>query len=196
MLFGDVSISSEDLATVLCREVRARANTFPANPTGHDWTAIIKEVLCKVGEHRKYEVLCRGINEHHEWLLDVVWWKQHRERGRGSARAGEGEWECKDLMWDFQKLLCVKAPLKVFIYDGGNIPEHGEMERKQFEGEMRVYPHHVAGEEYLFVSFGNTGQYAHHFVVPRDGALEHIEFEYLETVESIGRTEDAHVVAV
>ena len=85
-------------------------------------------------------------------------------------------------MHDFQKLLCTKAPLKLFIYDGGNVPEDGKTEREQIRNEMLVYRHHVAGETYLFVGFGNTGQYAYRFVVLKDGALQDIEFEMLSDI--------------
>jgi hypothetical protein len=174
MLFGDVTISSEDLATLLCRDVRAKVRKYPRNPNNRVRTAIVKEVLHREGTQRGYEVC---IGDCHEWLLDLVWWKQSREGGIGIALAVECDWDFKDQMWDFQKLLCIKAPLKVFIYDGGNIPEQGRTERKQFEEEMLAYRHHVADETYLFISFGDTSQYSYRFVVPKDGALKTIHFE-------------------
>jgi hypothetical protein len=82
-------------------------------------------------------------------------------------------------MWDFQKLLCTKAPLKLFIYDGGNFPKQGEKECEQIRSEMLAYRHHVEGGTYLFVSFGNIDQYSYRFVVPKDGALRAIDFETL-----------------
>ena len=182
MLFGDVTISSEELAAVLCRDVRAKVNDHPRNPNNRVWTDIVYEVLYREGTQLGYQVYCSRIGACHEWLLDVVWWNHTRGGEVGIVLAVECEWDCKDLMWDFQKLLCTKAPLKVFIYDGGNTPQYGRKERKQLEQEMLAYRDHVEGETYLFVSFGDTGQYAHRFVVPKDGALETIEFETLSEV--------------
>lgn len=183
MLFGDVLISSGELATLLCREVRAKVGEYPQNPNKRVWTEIVlKDVLCQEGTRLRYEVCCSGMKEHGGWLLDMIWWKQNRESGIGIALAVECEWDSKDLMWDFQKLLCTKAPLKLFIYDGGNFPKQGEKEREQIRSEMLAYRHHVEGETYLFVSFGDMGQYAYRFVVAKDGALRAIDFETLSDI--------------
>jgi hypothetical protein len=45
MLFGDVTISSEDLAALLCRHVRAQVNAFPQNPSHGIWTGIVRVEL-------------------------------------------------------------------------------------------------------------------------------------------------------
>ncbi len=179
MLFGDVPISSESLATMLCRNVRAGVNAFPQNPSIGIWTAIVKDVLYREGARRNFEVWCSGIKDCQESLLDMVWWQRNRE---GIALAVECEWDCRDLLRDFQKLLCTKAPLKLFIYDGGDVPDSGDKECEQIKSLTLAYRHHVEGETYLFVSFGNTGQYSYRFIVPKDGALHDVEFEPLSDV--------------
>jgi len=136
------------------------------------------KVLHRHGNALKYEVLCQHIEGCHEWLLDLIWWKNEPEIG--IALAVECEWGgTRDIIDDFQKLLCTKAPLKVLIYDGGNIPKHGDDVQAAIKNEMKIYHHHVAGETYLFLAFGDRQQYCHRFVVPRDGVLEEINFELL-----------------
>jgi hypothetical protein len=186
MLFGELAIPSDDLVQTLCRRVRERVNSYPQNPPASIWTAIVAQVLHEIGDNLHYDVYCKHVDKCHEWLLDAIWWRKESDEAQtGIALAVECEWDYRDLMWDFQKLLCIKAPVKLFIYDGGNVLEHGNTVvrslgmsvQAQIEGEMGRYPYHVEGETYLFVSFGNTGEYAQRFVVPSNGRIDAVELE-------------------
>jgi hypothetical protein len=42
MLSGDVTVSSQGLATLLCRHVRAQVSAFPQNPGDGIWTRIVR----------------------------------------------------------------------------------------------------------------------------------------------------------
>jgi hypothetical protein len=183
---GNGKISSDQLVKVLCRNVRTAADSLENKPNDVVRTALVKKVLYKMGNVRGYRVGCSGIDQSHEWLLDVLWWRHTRRQRTGIFLGVECQWDCKDLMWDFQKLLSLKAPLKLFIYDGGDAPNHWLSLRQQFKQEMLAYHRHGAGETYLFVSFGRTSEYAHRFVVPNDGSLRTIEFEELPTTEFAG----------
>lgn len=191
MMFGDVRIAPAELARRVCLEVRAKFDVFSSNPPNRTWTETVTRVLYDIGNQLGYDVYCKHVEKAHEWLLDVVWWKTLKEPSIGVAFAAECEWDYTDLMWDFQKLLCIKAPVKMFIFDGGNSPTDGFKTVRslrmsvfdQIKSEMLAYKHHVKGETYLFVSFGDKKQYADEVVVPADGALSEIVFEPI-SVES------------
>ena len=176
-------MSSAELAYLLCARVRQGVITRGFKVQNTVWTELVKKVLDDEGTRLGYEVLCRGIQDSHEWMLDVIWWKTYREESIGIALAVESEWKTpvREVIDDFQKLLCVKAPLKLLVYDGGNLPEHGAAVRSEIMAEMMRYHHHVKGETYLFASFGNIGEYCHRSVIPNDGQIEPFEFELLDT---------------
>ena len=187
MLFGDVRTSSTELAQKLCHNVRDAVSPLGARTSDRNWTYAVKQVLNQEGKRFDYEVWCSGIEGSCEWLLDVIWWKK-RETGIGIALAVECEWGARqEVIEDFQKLLCIKAPLKVLIYDGGNIPEHGAEVRAAIEREMQAYHHHVTGETYLFLGFGNVGQYCHRVVVSQDGMVKAVKFELLTDIQGTSK---------
>ena len=184
MLFGDVRISSTELARLVCRNVRSMMETHPSPASDTVWTKAVKQVLHEAGSRLGYDICCHGVQDCHEWLLDVVWWKTPTDTGGiGMALAVESEWgdSVQGVLDDFRKLLCVKAPLKLMIYDGGDLPECGTAVQSGLKADLHSYHHHIAGEVYLFMGFGPTKEYCHRFVVPNDGILKNIEFELLET---------------
>ncbi|MFZ0314958.1 MAG: hypothetical protein WAL85_19815 [Candidatus Korobacteraceae bacterium] len=184
-----MKISTEELAHRLCREIRENLTLVGPRPPDKESTKCVFKVLHEIGQSLGYEVLGTHIEACQEWLLDVVWWKNYSWPEIGIALAVECEWKTgkRELVDDFQKLLCTKAPLKVFIYDGGNVPADGNEPQTWIKEEMRKYHHHVAGETYLFAAFGDRDQYCHKFVVPHDGALESVDFELLVTPEVVAQ---------
>jgi len=45
MLSGNVTISSQDLATALCRDARTEVSTFPESPREGIWPDVVKVTI-------------------------------------------------------------------------------------------------------------------------------------------------------
>jgi len=82
-----------------------------------------------------------------------------------------------DVLFDFQKLLCVKAPLKVMVYrdrDG-----KGSLVRR-FEEYMEEFDQHVKGEHYLLVEMApSPPDRAYLYKVRQDGRQTSVSFSPL-----------------
>ncbi len=178
MQFGSKPIDSTELATLLLSKVKARAHELQSPGSNRAWTKAVFEVLGGAGRTRGYEVYCHGAPGGCEWLLDFMWWER-TEQTMGIKLACESEWyESPDeVSWDFHKLLCVKAPLKLLIYAGGPNRQCGKGIRQQLERDLALFQFHVAGEEYLFVSLDEKGGYADRVVIPWDGPAQNILWE-------------------
>jgi hypothetical protein len=108
-----------------------------------------------------------------EFLVDYIW--EEKENGRRLLLAGESEWGADRFgrtHWylveeDFEKLLAVKAILKVLIFSSDyKLPEsHGAVEadfsiefaNKRIETSLKNYGHHLPGEIYILIDFPRTG---------------------------------------
>jgi hypothetical protein len=190
MLFGKVPITAQKLMQVLIAEVQPEAArlmgvspqqvnslTQAQKDKCTPWTQAVKDILGKLGEESGYCVFCSGKASSHELMLDVLWCSS-ASACSGIVLACESEWNyAPDVSRDFQKLLVVKAPLKLLIYTGRE--PMGEAIRVQLKRDMELYPHHVAGEEYVFIGLCWGIGYAHHYLVPTDGRQFDITFEPL-----------------
>lgn len=109
-----------------------------------------------------------------EFLVDFSW----AEEGGGKRLllACESEWgsvTAWKIHWapvesDFEKLLSVKAPLKVLIFssnfkrsgsDGDNIHDDFSIgfAKRRLEASLRGYGHNIPGEAYIFLDFPRMG---------------------------------------
>jgi hypothetical protein len=123
-------------------------------------------------------------------MLDVLWCSG-TSASAGIALACESEWLCADeVSKDFQKLMVVKAPLKLLVHTGRE-PTGGQV-LARVKQDVELYPHHVAGEEYIFVGldWGDVG-YAHHYVVRGNGRQPNVTLELLELSDISGIKETA-----
>ncbi len=122
MLFGEIPISSRELFELLDLKVGLEAKRLGLEGVKEyrAWTTAVKTVLSCVGTTKGYDVQCSGLEGAHEWLLDVVW-RTDSETSMGVSLGCESEWneDSQEVILDFQKLLCIKAPLKLMIYSGG-----------------------------------------------------------------------------
>jgi len=90
---------------------------------------------------------------HSEYLLDLVWCIEKGNAYAGLVLALESEWSqtWSDILDDFDKLLDVKAPLKVLLCDPSSsqirdLPGH-------IGHQIREHQNRVPGEQYLVVAF-------------------------------------------
>jgi hypothetical protein len=196
MLFGSGPIDAHDLVQLLAAEVQPKAatlmglgpNEIPRTQAQRDkcteWTSAVKHVLSERGEQSGYHVHCSGRATSHELMLDVLWCFGSSACA-GIALACESEWNYADeVSRDFQKLLVVKAPLKLLIYSGRE-PMGGQI-RARVKQDMELYPHHAAGEEYVFVGLDWDIRYAHRYVVPGDGRQSDVTLKPLELAAGSG----------
>jgi hypothetical protein len=87
----------------------------------------------------------------------------------------ESEWgRNKDMWHDFGKLLVVKAPLKLMVFD----KQASETTETIEECCMREFTQHVEGEHYLLLEFDTRNEETHAFPfrVPSNGRLDAVTF--------------------
>ncbi len=171
MLFGELAVSSTDLANEFVSGILAKLGENCAPPCSgrakHPWTKAILEVLDDLGKRYGYE-------QRYPWLVDFVWWSK---KSGHLALAVESELEKSGpaILDDFYKLPVLKCPLKMLVFsaDAEEIKEILE----QYLGELTQ---HVKDEEYLLVGFTSSGTHCLHFKVPRDGRLDKVLFSELQ----------------
>jgi len=106
-------------------------------------TAGVKTLLDKLANKKDY--LVYPSDDGSAWMLDLIWFlKDHT----AIHLAVESEWGNQEqVLFDFQKLLCVKSPLKIMVY----------FAKRSFVGDfekyMQEFDQHLEGENYLLIEF-------------------------------------------
>ena len=119
--------------------------------------------------------------KYHEWLLDAVLYVE----GRGILIAVESEFgrNVQGVVYDFWKLLSVKAALKILILDSGK--PRTRYAKKLFEEitkYARGFEQHLPKEIYYLIDFHNNRQDVYRYVIgnrcpqgrARDFNFEHV----------------------
>ena len=95
-----------------------------------------------------------------EWLLDLIWYRMtdDDEHLREIVLAMESEWShyTWDVKYDFEKLLVVRAPIKILIAE----KYHGDV-LSMVEGELKSYADSGIGETYLIALY-KDGEFSYH----------------------------------
>lgn len=177
MLFGKPPSDPETVAAKIIGAIR-RPGVKDSSP---DWTRVVNEALREYGQEKGLSVYPRPAQTERrfrQWLLDMVW---YNETTGTISLAMESEWGGKeDVLDDFGKLLCIKAPLKVmvyFAYKGSAI--------SSLEESLAVFDHHVAGEQYLVIEFHGTKELAYLYDVPTDGKVRTPTFSELNLQRAV-----------
>lgn len=123
------------------------------------------------------------VQGHNELSVDGLCW----EEGQGAAVAINSEWgrDWRSILEGFEKLLMIKAALKVMMFQtsGKSMVARREADAiraKMLEYMHDKYTHHVSGEMYVFVEFygrderGEYGFAAYQYTVPANGQLKEI----------------------
>jgi hypothetical protein len=151
--------------------VHALAHDVPRGASGNpdsnpQWTISVRDVLHKLGNEAGCKVESRRTKNNpdcHEWLYDVVWLRQPPHTAM--ELAAESEWgDPGSVQDDFQKLLCIKAPVKLllFAYKKGSSNSIAVWDR--IRNYLNDYPHHLSGETYIFMEFHANSC---HFVIEK-----------------------------
>ena len=179
MLFGERPIDPRVLAEGLALGVTSKVEQ------GEDWTRAVKDVLLKLGKDRgRYVAPDKSVSQR-EYMLDLLWFGDSDTND--IVLAVESEWGGTTNVWeDFDKLMHIKAPLKVMIL---STSQRGEQSQALVKGIQELYmqkfSQHVKGEEYLLIEFVHPNKivYCHHYEVPKDGKLEIVRFELLSAIQ-------------
>jgi hypothetical protein len=182
MLFGEhLTKTPEELVTLFVRKV---ARQRPRSQT--ERTKAIKQALREIGKDMKFYVapdqspVSTPSDPESEFLFDMAWFRNADVND--IAMAMESEMERKnsgEILRDFQKLLHVKAPLKILVFQGVE-PEWSEHILTNVRDKyLMKFSQHVQGERYIVVEFRFDEQAAHwhQFDVPQNGALREVELE-------------------
>lgn len=142
----------------------------------------VKALLYRLGIDRGFMVSCRkeGLPEvvdAHEWLLDMIWTDK-----QGVCLAVESEMSRDNRLRldDFEKLMYVKSPLKLFLYKTTKSPDDGAKCHASLVEYMRDFSQNVEGEEYLLMEVGDGQAHFYHYIVPNTGSVTNVEFGPLE----------------
>jgi hypothetical protein len=174
-IFGQLPESPDKIVD----EIQARVRQV-AKDGRPDWSTEIKEVLRKLGREKGYDVYPDPEEKngwHGEWLLDLIWFEGKTGAIRLAAESELGNEN--QVLDDFEKLLCIKAPLKIMIYYVYKKPFV-----KKFVDCIKAFDQHVKGEHYLLIEFapGTIGpaDRAYFYQVPNHGRLAKVEFRPLQ----------------
>jgi hypothetical protein len=174
MIFGKLPISPEKLVTDLQIRASKIANKLdPILQRNTAWTIAIVEAL-----HKMVPRGCRQITRP-QFILDIVWWQDAPKESGSAARLGvECEWgnpfdrnsksraEC--VVYDFEKLLQFKAPMKLMIFQADNAEMRKAIHNMLLE-YLQAFGQHVAGETYVFMEFASGHCFSYKCEILRDG---------------------------
>ncbi len=151
--------TAEAFAKLLLTEIVRLDQEYKRAPTAQEstrWTVAMKEWLSSIARQHGM----RGIHtasDMSEFLLDLVWW--HDGPPQGAVLACEMEWgntrhpqgNPARVVEDFDKLLSVKAPFKLMLFDSyGNAERRTEM-ISAMDSYLQKFGDHRAGEQYLAI---------------------------------------------
>jgi hypothetical protein len=168
MLFGTLSLRPTELARIIATKVLPLAGRIERRnkkKLGHALNApkrrairttavkiILRREGKKLGFHTFPDNDKRLKKTKSQYLLDLVWWSDTPGR-KGLALAVESEWNAgrNDILDDFEKLLCIKSPLKLMIYRVRGVNK--DQVRDGIKEYLLGFGQHVRGENYVLCEF-------------------------------------------
>jgi hypothetical protein len=123
-----------------------------SNKSLKPWTAGVKEALRRMGKKRNLCVYPSPERWYEsEYLLDLIWLDERKSSPRRGVveLAAEIEWgRVDDVRYDFEKLILVKAPLKLMVCDPWSGNDAEEL-LPTLSRSLEFYADHRRGETYL-----------------------------------------------
>ena len=185
-ILGCLPITPENLSQKLEAAASKLARKYDRREMYTAWTRAIKETLASIAEECSCEAQYSDKRKQlSEYMVDVVWWSK-TSNGWGAMIAIESEWGnqrdhgagridnvVKAVDYDFCKLLCFKAPLKVLIFTSEKSTELRRAICKQTCESIRTYRHHIKGEIYLLLDFARDAFYRYVYEVKTNGKVDH-----------------------
>lgn len=180
--FADVVAQHRKIVTELIDRLPYEA----VSGSNKDWTHAAMRVmhdLCQqyIGPCRKhfYGVHRCEIENHQEWLLDVLWWFQS-DTEQGVLLGLESEWadSTGEVCSDFSKVLAVKAPIKIILYYEGTRkrPARSQSRIEGLTSLCRQWRQHSAGDVLYAINFHEGEHETYWHSIARDGAAPDFAF--------------------
>jgi len=114
------------------------------------WTRAIKNAVGTLGRRLRYQVYasqCK-FDRNGEWMLDLAWSRDLGEILTRLPLAMESEWDPKDILWDFTKLVVVRADVRLMVF-WGRTPERAERTVVDMLKQIRRLQGTTVGDRYL-----------------------------------------------
>ena len=185
MLFGRMPMRPAELLKELVSKIPVKAE----KEGKESWNEATKKVLCELGKKKGFLVYARSVRLEnmrlHEWLLDVVWWSWRN----GVQLAVESELGNEQaVLDDFEKLMCIKSPLKLLLVEQGR-----PSTLRGVEKYLAGFNQHVRGETYLVVDFHGGRHECYQYVVKRDGRQRSGEVKFKKLPRLCGPDESTPI---
>ncbi len=120
-------------------------------PTSGPWTRAVKNAVGTLGAQSGFVVYAANCNFEHngEWLYDLTWSDEDPELTFGLPLVLESEWEPKDILWDFSKLVTARARHRVMVFWGGT-PKSTQQTLDLMVKQIEVFRGTQQGDRCLF----------------------------------------------
>lgn len=185
--------------------VRDLVDRLPINADGSgkkDWTPAVKYMMhelclqylgsCQTEFWGTHGDCVHG--KHREWMVDVAWYVQGRsqEEPEGILLALESEWadSIDEVLFDFSKVLSMKAPIKLLLFEAGKFSKRTAVDQvNSLNFLCRRWQQHTRGDALYAINF-HDGEHETYFgEVSRDGANP--DFTFCRLPELTGRDSGA-----
>jgi len=135
---------------------RADRNYSKLGKKKSNWTRAIKKEIGDVGKKLGFEVYPSGYksNRNCAWLFDLIWSKEKGDFTLKLPLVMESEWENKDILWDFTKLVVARAQHRVIVFQGHTLDKVNAIIDKFLE-QVRRFEYSETGDRYLFCCWTN-----------------------------------------
>lgn len=163
---------------------RSRSREFRNGETKR-WTRAVKDAFFRATEEPEYKQTIDYFGTRpgcHEWLLDVVLYREVKNVLKGGLVAVESEWgfSADGIKFDFMRLLSFKAPLKILIIGIGG--RRIDAVKKKIEECARGFEQHQSGEVYYLINFHSGRHDVYRYTTGRtcaNGRAKVFTFKYL-----------------
>lgn len=174
MISQSPPLNVAELAKRLHESVRHRLD-----PKAHfsAWTKQLFRSLEEIAKPFNYEVYRSGSEG---FLLDLIWYEQSTH---AIVLAAEIEWAREEtkhepVSYDFEKLMQVKAPLKLMVFQTSSHHRETDAVIGNFSRLLNSFRSHLEGEEYLLVEFTKPWNraYCYQLRASTSGKIDHPKF--------------------
>ena len=125
--------------------------------------------------------------KYHEWLLDVVWYLKTKKEERGMFLGLESEWcdKVNEVASDFCKLLAVKAPLKIIVFEAGTATRYKAKDHiKELNRIGRTWRQHSKGDLLYAINFHDSRCETYFYEIEKDGSNPSFKLEIISDLSA------------
>lgn len=115
------------------------------------WTRAIKNAVGRVAmkyRSRTYAAQC-AFGENGEWMFDLIWSREDEKYLYRVPLAMESEWDAKDILWDFSKLVAARVDHRVMVF-WGKAADDARATLSRMLRQISCFQGSAVGDRYLF----------------------------------------------